>query len=91
MRTGLHRIACLSLILALCMSACSLNLPFTPHNRLLWSAGVVYLYCNDRGTTTYDGEVQRIVVLNKIIRIDTGTFRVLQLRGRCEVQRRPQH
>jgi hypothetical protein len=76
-----------ALVLAMCMTACSLRLPITPHNPILWSAGVAHLYCDGRGGNRYDGDVQRIVVLNHIVRIDMETWQVVKLQGSCKVTR----
>jgi hypothetical protein len=81
------QLAARALVLAMCMTACSLRLPITPHNPILWSAGVAHLYCDGRGGNRYDGDVQRIVVLNHIVRIDTETWQVVKLQGSCKVTR----
>ncbi len=71
-------------LLALSLTACSLNVPATPPNGLIWSAGVVYTRCVEQTTTTYYGEVQRVVVLGKTYQLDADSFKVVEPKGRCE-------
>ncbi len=77
----------LVLAFAVGLSGCSLRLPVTPHNPIVWSEGVAHLYCVSQGRTIYDVDVLRIVVLNHTIRIDTETGLVVKLQGRCTVTR----
>ena len=77
-------ITCCTFLLALTLSACNLNISRTKPNSFLWSGGVVYYRCTDNGTTTFMGEVQRVVVLGKAVRVDPDTFKVVELKGRCE-------
>ena len=75
------------LIAALCLSACAMRIPSTPRNSVLWSAGVAHLICIEQGHPIYDGDVQRIVIFNRIVRIDVETGRWIKPRGECKVTR----
>jgi len=75
---------CLVVLLALTLSACNLNISRTKPNSFLWSGGVVYYRCTENGNTTFMGEVQRVVVLGKAVRVDPDTFKVVEPKGRCE-------
>ena len=75
------------LIVALGLSACAMRLPATPRNSVLWSAGVVHLSCIEQSRPLYDGDVQRIVIFNRIVRIEVETGRWVRLRGQCTVTR----
>lgn len=73
-----------AVLLALSLSACSLNIGRTKPNWLVWSGGVVYYRCTEQNQTTYMGEVQRLVVLGKAIKIEAESLKVVDPKGRCE-------